>query len=1129
MTDFRTQVAEEMIRQIEAGTMPWQKPWQPGVIRSQPFNPSSGKDYRGINAWWLGMQGYGDPRWMTYRQANAVDAQVRKGERGTTVQYWQWTADEPRLDDAGKPVIGEDGKPETVRVRLDKPRVFTARVFNAEQIDGLAPLVVPAPTFEPVEAAEKALAAGGVPIHHDQGDRAFYRPATDSIHLPAQAAFPEAYQYYATALHELGHATGHGSRLGRQFGPFGSRDYAVEELRAEMASFMLTTELGLGHYPERHAAYVESWLKALRDDRNLLFRAARDAEVIRAWVMEPERRPALERGAAMENAPTATPVARPSVDRAPETAPSLSSQPGVHLSLNRDSKLLEAALPDGSAVSFGGTPAIVQWGMEVGMSADDLKASVAMAGAATLNDPEETIDFARYIAQQNDFHDGATVDLVNAGVHEGVFIHVGTRFAVQQIGTAPDASLAGDLDAPIPHNRMVIHDLARMDGAAIAAAVVSMNTKTPVAVRYDEGLRQGLSCITTELPAIQEWLGKTRTPEQVVRRSDKLLSAVGRYLRNEADLTTRTQGNTATLSLDGEELAQVRGPLTQDAALRALGTALADAFKQEGRVMPAVTEMSLDEFTAAYRLGNILPEFEIATNDLGSVVQGNPSDGLLTVNVRELHARIRKGEVKLTPAEGLTRQYLDVPYPERKEAKALGAKWDKEAKSWYVPEGTDPAPLAKWEKSAEKAVPAAHRATAPEPAAATPPPTPAAKQDRLYLAVPYAEREAAKAAGARWDRHRKSWYVAADADQAAVARWQAKEPAVAADTAVSPVQEFADALKAHGLLVEGEPVMDGRWHRVAVDGDRRGVTSGSYRGFLDGVPNGQIMNYRMGQEAVKWVATGTTIDPTERANLQAQAATRAAEREAERAAQAERGAQEARTLLRGAEPIDSEMQHPYLERKNAFPFSDVRVKEGALLVPMHNAAGPVRNVQSISPSGEKRYIAGAEKTGLFHMIDPDHRAGAGPLIVVEGYATGSTLHEATSGPVAVAFDAGNLKPVAEALRAKYPNAPIVIAADNDHHLPAQNKPNVGVERAEAAAQAVDGRVIVPAFTEAEKAKGLTDWNDLRAERGPKAAEAAIGEALDAVLQRDGQQQDHKPQQQKLHRQKAPTRPAGMAM
>ncbi|NIZ01915.1 zincin-like metallopeptidase domain-containing protein [Thalassospira lucentensis] len=141
-----------------------------------------------------------------------------------------------------------------------------------------------------MERAKQILKQGNVPIFHNQNDRAFYRSSTDQILMTYQAAFKGQYEYYATALHELSHATGHGSRMAREFGAFGSKVYAKEELRAEIASYMLTTELGLGHYPKRHASYVGSWMKAIKEDRNALFIAARDAENIRTWIMEPEMR-----------------------------------------------------------------------------------------------------------------------------------------------------------------------------------------------------------------------------------------------------------------------------------------------------------------------------------------------------------------------------------------------------------------------------------------------------------------------------------------------------------------------------------------------------------------------------------------------------------------------------------------------------------------------------------------------------------------------------------------------------------------------------------------------------------------------------------------------------------------------
>lgn len=153
----------------------------------------------------------------------------------------------------------------------------------------------------------------------------------------------------------------------------------------------------------------------------------------------------------------------------------------------------------------------------------------------------------------------------------------------------------------------------------------------------------------------------------------------------------------------------------------------------------------------------------------------------------------------------------------------------------------------------------------------------------------------------------------------------------------------------------------------------------------------------------------------------------------------------------------------------------------------------LRGLQTISPEGEKRFMYGMEKNGNFHMIAGDNTSlgkdlSQGEIILAEGYATGATLHMATEKPVAVAFDAGNLEPVAKKLREKFPNAAITICADNDHQhtrrTPEGVEPwNKGVELAQKAAQEVGGKVVTPIFTDEERAKGLTDFNDLHQSRG----------------------------------------------
>lgn len=275
-------VANQIIESLKAGTAPWLKPWEPGTGNGQiPYNPITGKRYRGINALYLMLNESDDNRWLTYKQAQSMDAQVRKGEKGTTIQYWKFHEEQTKHDDAGNPVLDEHGKPLKVQVNLERPKVFYATVFHASQIDNMPELIAKEPDWSLIERAEKLLHNSGATIIHSEADRAFYRLSTDSIHLPPKDQFKSAANYYATALHELGHWSGHPSRLDRDLGhPFGSDAYAKEELRAEIASILLGSELGIGHDPSQHTAYIKSWIRVLEDEPLEIFRASADAEKI---------------------------------------------------------------------------------------------------------------------------------------------------------------------------------------------------------------------------------------------------------------------------------------------------------------------------------------------------------------------------------------------------------------------------------------------------------------------------------------------------------------------------------------------------------------------------------------------------------------------------------------------------------------------------------------------------------------------------------------------------------------------------------------------------------------------------------------------------------------------------------
>jgi antirestriction protein ArdC len=286
---------------LERGVTPWQKPWEPGASSlGVPFNPTSERAYRGGNAIHLmatGLQrGYEDPRWMTYKQASDNGWQVRRGEKGTQIEYWEAKEasdkTQPSPSDAGGDAGTDSGNKAGAEKSRFIHRVYT--VFNAQQIDGI-PSHTPRQhtTFEAVQAGEQILDNSGANIAHDQADRAFYSRSQDSIHLPPKDAFKDAAGYYGTALHELAHWTGHPSRLDRstltESYRFGDVNYAKEELRAELASVFLAAQRGIPHNPEQHASYVNSWIGALKRDKNEIFRAAHDASKASDFILALER------------------------------------------------------------------------------------------------------------------------------------------------------------------------------------------------------------------------------------------------------------------------------------------------------------------------------------------------------------------------------------------------------------------------------------------------------------------------------------------------------------------------------------------------------------------------------------------------------------------------------------------------------------------------------------------------------------------------------------------------------------------------------------------------------------------------------------------------------------------------
>ncbi len=716
---FSDIVAENVVAQLEAGAAPWQKHWDNGNYL--PVNPATGKRYKGINAIHLLSQGRKDPRWMTYNQAQASGAQVRRGEKGTPIQFWRFSEKSPKLDINGKPEVDPNGRPIVEKVALERPQSFLCSVFNAEQIEGLPPLKTETNELAAVERAENILTLSGARIQHAEGNkRSYYVYPQDTIYLPAKEQFAEPESYYSAALQALAHWTGHDTRLNRDVSnPFGSESYAKQELVADIAAILLGAEVGTGYDPEQYGTYLDAWVKIIKDDSLEIFRAAAEAEKIREYVLAFEQ--------------------------------------------NKEQKL-----------------------------------------------------------------------------------------------------------------------------------------------------------------------------------------------------------------------------------------------------------------------------------------ETNASDSLKT-----------EGKTKVQ------RKYLNVPYAEKDEAKKLGARWDGQKRSWYIPKGAeDITPFAKWDRSADRDVSNIE-----------------SKKERVYLAVPWAERSVASKMGALWDPEASSWYAGLNADLGNLSRWLPENVTNQQAPAMTPREEFSEALKALGCIVAGEhPIMDGKSHRINCEGDRKGEKAGFYVAHLDGRPAGYIKNNRTGAET-KWKAKGYTLNPQQKAALQAEAADKLALRATEKIKLQEAAALRVNHQLKDLVPVSEPT--PYLLAKGItvqeLGYNTEKAK-GVLTdklgketyIPLFDSDGRIQSMQYIQEDGTKRFAKNSRTEGCFHPIGGMIALEKAPaLVIAEGYATAASVAKSIGQSVVCCFNSSNIAHVAKELHAKYPEKPVIIAGDDDRHWELKQGVNPGRVKAEQAAEAVGGKAIFPVFAPGE--------------------------------------------------------------
>ncbi|MGX8009089.1 ArdC family protein [Mesorhizobium sp. ORM8.1] len=284
-TNFYDDVTDRIIAELEAGRFPWVQPWGTAAATatlSMPRNAGTNRTYSGINVlilWGAVIQhGFPTQSWLTFRQALSLGGSVRKGERGTTVVY----------ADRFVPADEKKRTRETGEEAQAIPFLKRFTVFNVTQCEGLLDALAisaPPPDAGLIEPRVEALIkATGIDFRIG-GSSAYYEPTHDYVQVPPPQAFFEPVNWHRTALHELGHATGHRSRLARDFsGSFGTRKYAFEELVAEIGAAFSCAALGI--VPTvRHADYIGSWLEVLREDNRAIVRAASQASKAADWLL----------------------------------------------------------------------------------------------------------------------------------------------------------------------------------------------------------------------------------------------------------------------------------------------------------------------------------------------------------------------------------------------------------------------------------------------------------------------------------------------------------------------------------------------------------------------------------------------------------------------------------------------------------------------------------------------------------------------------------------------------------------------------------------------------------------------------------------------------------------------------
>lgn len=446
------------------------------------------------------------------------------------------------------------------------------------------------------------------------------------------------------------------------------------------------------------------------------------------------------------------------------------------------------------------------------------------------------------------------------------------------------------------------------------------------------------------------------------------------------------------------------------------------------------------------------------------------------------------------PKENQIQAAIEIPYPikdfAKDEARNLGVelRFDRKNKNWMATGEKEAVEKLRDFVKAQEENRKRNAVGAVKSEPASDPDVDRAEETKQFLNVSFADKDRARKIGLevgvplKFDRDAKAWFI----NHQGTLPSELREFELVSFTVPETVMGLEDKLVEMGAVERPESVrFDGRFHRLAVATDKAGEKSLSYKAYDNGVPNAVIVNHATGEKS-KWIGNAPNLTDEERKTIALSNANAVEKARALAAGKMGAAAKEARSLLRGAAPARPD--HPYLASKGVQPHHLKEDEKGNLLVPIVNVAGDIRAYQRIGENGVKSFAKGAEKSGNFALFGKLQYGS--PIVIAEGVATAATLSETSGMATVAALDCHNLKQVALELRRVYPDCPILVAADNDH---AKDR-NIGLEKAEAAAEAVGGKVIVPVFDK-DTEKDLSDFNDFARARGKEAVARDVRAAM----------------------------------